>query len=961
MSGHTESAYTHREQAPSQHAAAFAAPSPASSSSSRQNQTSQPPRQVRFGSDRVYPQAQSTTSEGDESKEAGIEELDDEVNKGGVLAISSIKHKLGCCYYEPETQKLRFIEDQAESSSWDLTTLILEQLLPTTVLTSSSADVDFLSSLEATLSTLPVSASSSSATSHSSGDVPVKLEYRPTREFYAGQGRLALSELHVAEGGIYLEQEDQSETLAAGSPVDNDEYGSEDDRDTYAFGPRRKKRRLGCAGALLTTVSRSRSSAGELDGEGFEVTGLELLKLDKLMHINSDALASLQIFSDESHASMHTTATKEGLSLFGIVNVARTPLGRLLMKQWFIRPSLELMVIEKRHLAVECFLRSENHHIVDAIQSNFRLIKNTPRVLKSLASGRGGLKDWQTMWQVLYGSIMIRDAALNLVHRKGVEVVHKLLDSFDPLAFKDIGSMINDIIDWEESALQKGRVCVCPGVDADLDDWRRQLNGLSSLLSKVADSISATLPASLGVAELSLVYFPQLGYLITVPYEPEVAVAGKYDEAGWDFQFVTELRAYFKSDKCYDLDKHIGDLHSFIAVHALLIHLLTITDQLHCSTAAISELDCLIAFAKASRLYEWNRPEMVEEPKCEIVGGRHPLAELCVESFVRNDTYLVGGQGAPDSAVKQEDDIKPLLSDDDDEAGMAMAVDAPAEVKKSGEKGKAMLIITGANFSGKSVYLKQVALIVFLAHVGCFVPAESATIGLTDRIMTRVSTRESVTRGASAFMIDLQQVSFLLRNHTTSSLILLDEFGKGTEADDGAGLFCGVIEYLVSLGREMPRVVVATHFQHVFLNGLLSRRLPCVELAHMEIHVAEEQELSASGASGSSSNMKSKSEIENLTYLYRLSPGLSLSSHASACASLFGLPLPIVQRASYITHLLSTFELDALNLEELSEKEKEQVKEGERAGRGVLGWELEEGMDVGELERLIKEALRQGG
>ncbi|GAA6033865.1 hypothetical protein JCM8097_000376 [Rhodosporidiobolus ruineniae] len=940
-------------------------------------------RQVRWGTDQVIAQLQGTASQTDETRE-GDDEEDEKPDGGSILAIAAMKRKLGCCYFDAAVDKLYFIEDQADSNGWDLANLILEQLLPNTVLTSISADADFLTTLEATLSTLPV-ASTSSAASSAGEDQPVRLEYRPKREFYAGQGKLALAQLPITEGGGYAATEHESEQSAEyagdGQGADGgDTYldGEGGERDPYDFGMRRKKRRveadfngdrsrrnrelrlegflnglnaspitLGCAGALLSFVSRSRSSAGELDGDGFEVRGLELLKLDKVMHINSDALTSLQIFSDEAHASVHSSASKEGLSLFGIVNIARTPLGRVLMKQWFLRPSLEVDVINSRHAAVECFLRSENQHVVDAISSHLRNIKNVPRTVKALQSGRGGVGDWTAAWKVFFGMVMIRDAVANLVHRKGVEVVDKILATFDIVGYKEVGQMIDDVIDWEASNLQKGRVCVKNEIDKELDEWRRQLAGLSSLLSKIASQISSALPPQLAtsIPHLSLVYFPQLGYLICIPFEPDVVDAGKYGSVGWDFQFVTEMSAYFKNDKCYDLDKYLGDVQNFISVHALLGFFDRIVPSLLAATDLLSELDCLIAFAEASRLYEWNRPKMVKEPVCEIVNGRHPLAELCVESFVRNSTSLVGGHGASAKL-----DLKPSLSG----AGEDAATNDKNGEGEEDEK-KSMMVLTGANFSGKSVYLKQVALIVFLAHIGCFVPAEEATIGLTDRILTRVSTRESITRGASAFMIDLQQVSFLLRNLTPSSLVLLDEFGKGTEPDDGAGLFCGVVEELVGRGEGAPRTLIATHCQHVFLNGLLSRRLPGVELAHMEVLVAEDSERASTAAGGGG-----KGEVDKLTYLYRVAPGLALASHAASCALLFGLPLPVVQRATEVTHLLSTFELDALSLAEEPEARRREVREGERVGRGLLEWEL--GGDVegeGESVESLKRRLRR--
>lgn len=143
----------------------------------------------------------------------------------------------------------------------------------------------------------------------------------------------------------------------------------------------------------------------------------------------------------------------------------------------------------------------------------------------------------------------------------------------------------------------------------------------------------------------------------------------------------------------------------------------------------------------------------------------------------------------------------------------------------SDDNGPSMLILTGPNYSGKSVYLKQVALIVYMAHIGCFVPAQSARIGLTDKILCRVTTRESVSRTQSAFMIDLQQMSLALSLATPRSLLIIDEFGKGTDSSDGAALACAIFKYLLRLEHNSPKVIGATHF-----HGKPIERYPCFDL-----------------------------------------------------------------------------------------------------------------------------------
>ena len=153
-----------------------------------------------------------------------------------------------------------------------------------------------------------------------------------------------------------------------------------------------------------------------------------------------------------------------------------------------------------------------------------------------------------------------------------------------------------------------------------------------------------------------------------------------------------------------------------------------------------------------------------------LSGFRHLLQELTVPSCVANDTFLAGGPG----------NFTPSQSED--MLNQTPVMSPQTALVSDGIQGPSMLMVTGPNYSGKSVYLKQVALIVYLAHVGCFVPASTATVGLTDKILTRITTRETVSREQSAFMIDLQQVALAMELATRRSLIIIDEFGKGTES-----------------------------------------------------------------------------------------------------------------------------------------------------------------------------------
>lgn len=253
----------------------------------------------------------------------------------------------------------------------------------------------------------------------------------------------------------------------------------------------------------------------------------------------------------------------------------------------------------------------------------------------------------------------------------------------------------------------------------------------------------------------------------------------------------------------------------------------------------------------------------------------HLLQELTVPSYVPNDTFLVGG-------VDQETDKHVPGPHGSTAPGSRSSSLAAVRMLD----GPTMLMMTGPNYSGKSIHLKQVALIVYMAHVGSFVPADCAEVGLTDKIITCIATRESVSKTSSAFMTDLQQVSMALNLATNRSLVIVDEFGKGTNAADGAGLACGVFEYLLGLGDASPKVLGATHYHEIFENGYLTPR-PTLQFGHMEVRIDQEAQ-----------------EVERqITYLYNFREGRSVASFGTCCAALNGIAPEIVQRAEELVLL----------------------------------------------------------
>ncbi|EFI27156.1 DNA mismatch repair protein Msh5 [Coprinopsis cinerea okayama7 len=377
------------------------------------------------------------------------------------------------------------------------------------------------------------------------------------------------------------------------------------------------------------------------------------------------------------------------------------------------------------------------------------------------------------------------------------------------------------------------------------------------------------------------------------------------------------------------MDIHIGDLHSTIVdreleiIQELLEEMLTHTEAMSNACDVCAELDCLLSLAQASRTNNYVRPEIVQDSVIEIVGGRHPLHEQILDAFVANDARLVGGAGlnSQPEGLEDEDDWNSIL------------------------------LCTGANACGKSVYMKQIALIQIMAQIGCFVPAERATLGIVDKIFTRVSTRESVSKAQSAFMIDLNQVSLALRNCTPRSLILLDEFGKGTLSTDGAGLFCGVLMHLLERGPACPMVLVATHFHEVFTRDLLDVENLPITCCHMQVMFTLD-----------SDSAFKVSRISVAHGVNSVARGLSADSHAAQCAAMFGIPARIVSRAQHVSNLISQHEIVQLLDEEITEKEKEDLLDAEAVCKRFLEWDLDdhEGVDVKARLRWVLGMVEEG-
>lgn len=252
-----------------------------------------------------------------------------------------------------------------------------------------------------------------------------------------------------------------------------------------------------------------------------------------------------------------------------------------------------------------------------------------------------------------------------------------------------------------------------------------------------------------------------------------------------------------------------------------------------------SRLDVLLALASAARDYGYSRPRYSPQLLgVRIQNGRHPLMELCARTFVPNSAECGGDRG---------------------------------RVK----------VITGPNSSGKSIYLKQVGLITFMALVGSFVPAEEAEIGAVDAIFTRIHSCESISLGLSTFMIDLNQVAKAVNNATKQSLVLIDEFGKGTNTVDGLALLAAVLRHWLALGPVCPHIFVATNFLSLVQLQLLPQG-PLLQYLTME----------------------TCEDGDDLVFFYQVCEGIAKASHASHTAAQAGLPDQLLTRGKEVSDLI---------------------------------------------------------
>jgi DNA mismatch repair protein MutS len=529
---------------------------------------------------------------------------------------------------------------------------------------------------------------------------------------------------------------------------------------------------------------------------------------------------------------------EKAVSLIDIIDKTVTPPGARLLKRWLALPLKQLEPILERQTIVEFFY---NHpELTEQLHDLCYQVGDLERLASKIAVGRANPRDINQLKKSLEVILPIKQ----FISSSTITPLQLIADQLNPctnLCNKIKQELLPDA-PWQ---IQKGNV-IAPGVNAELDELRNiAYNGKDYLLKIQQREIERT-----GISSLKIAFNNVFGYYL------EVTNAHK-DKVPPDWirkQTLTNAERYITEElKAYE-EKILGAEGRILSIEQKLFNdlLLSLTDYItpiQLNASIIAKLDCLLSFAKVAHTNQYVKPELNESLTINIKNGRHPVIEKQLplgEPYISNDIYL-------DTHEQQ------------------------------------ILIITGPNMSGKSAILRQTALIVLLAQIGSFVPAEKAEIGLVDKIFTRVGASDNLSSGESTFMVEMNETASILNNISNRSLILLDEIGRGTSTYDGISIAWAIAEYLHEHPHYKPKTLFATHYHE--LNDM-AKQYPRIKNYNVSVK-----------------------EIGNkIIFTRKLQPGGSEHSFGIHVAKMAGIPQPVIDRATLILKDLEALHNSSENL-----------------------------------------------
>ncbi len=585
-------------------------------------------------------------------------------------------------------------------------------------------------------------------------------------------------------------------------------------RSLEGFGLDRHPAAAIAAGAILHYVRATQKiEALHIDSLKFEEHSTAL-ELDQVTVRNLELVEPLFMGQDNKATLFHT------------LDACQTPMGKRLLRATILRPLLDAEMLNARYEAV-----AEAHVDLlkrEEIRRGFNGILDLERLLARLSLDSAGPRD-------------VRALAASLSRLPGLKVALEAMQAalwrsvalrLDTL--EDVTAQIERTIVAEPPLTLVDGGAVAAGVDAELDELRT----ISTTGRQAIAAIEERERIRTGIGSLKVRYNSVFGYYIEITKANMALAPPDYERKQTLVnaeRFTTpELKEYERKiltahDRSIEIEKRI-----FIELRGAVLES---AGRIRRSSAAVAEADLLANFAHLAALRKYIRPTIVVEHVIEAVAGRHPVIEQWMEQtregrFIPNDLYM----------------------------------------NADGE-GPSLLLITGPNMGGKSTYLRQAAMLVLLAQMGSFVPAESLRFGLVDRIYTRIGASDNVARGRSTFMVEMTETATILNTATKRSLILLDEMGRGTATFDGLSLAWATVEYLHA--ETGARTLFATHYHEL---TILAEKLPRVR--NLRVGVKE-----AAGG---------------IVFLHNIEPGAASKSYGIEVARLAGLPSVVIERAKRI-------------------------------------------------------------
>jgi len=538
-------------------------------------------------------------------------------------------------------------------------------------------------------------------------------------------------------------------------------------------------------------------------------------------------------------------------TLFYTLDSCQTPMGKRLLRATILRPLVDAQALEARYEAV-----GEAHGDLvrrEEIRRAFFGLLDLERLLARLSLDSAGPRDVRALASSLSRLPGLK-TALSAMRAPRWRELSEGLDTLE-----DVTAQISTTLVEEPPLTLVDGGAIAAGVDAELDELRT----ISTTGRQQIAAIEERERERTGINSLKVRYNSVFGYYIEIT-KANLAMA----PADYERKQTLVNAERFTTPELKEYERKILTAHerSIEIERRLFAELrgavLEASRRIKHASAAVAEADLLANFAHLATERRYVRPQLVDEPVIEAVAGRHPVIEQWLEEtregrFIANDLYL-----------------------------------------NAAEDGPSLLLITGPNMGGKSTYLRQTAMLVLMAQMGSFVPAESLRFGLVDRIYTRIGASDNVARGRSTFMVEMMETATILNTATDKSLILLDEMGRGTATFDGLSLAWATVEYLHAETRA--RTLFATHYHEL---TMLAEKLPRVR--NMRVGVKETP--------------------NGIVFLYNIEPGAASKSYGIEVARLAGLPAAVIERAKHVLRQHEKQERKNVQVETVAEPEPMQL------------------------------------